>query len=178
MLTIIIFIIKNNMIFLLSSTIPMYLYFTSNYYKNLFLSYKEIVVFSNRNLASTYIFGVIGFSLSYFKMFDKTNKKKIFLIICCSTLLILLMLYYEKVNKFYFLKFLFSISLIVLFTYLPFYKLKIENIIKQISMHTGGIYYIHINIMSLILMIYYLYIILLLYHHNSLFILIMSYYII
>ena len=93
----------------------MYLIFTSNYYKNLFLNYKEIVAFSNKRLASTYIFGAIGFSLSYFKLFDKTNKKKTFIIICCSTLLILLILYYEKIKKFYFLSYLFSISLIVLF---------------------------------------------------------------
>ena len=150
LLTIIVFIIKNNIIFLIISSIPMYLIFTSNYYKNLFLNYKEIVAFSNKRLASTYIFGAIGFSLSYFKMFDKTNKKKTFVIICCSTLLILLILYYEKIKKFYFLSYLFSISLIVLFNNLPFYKLINENIIKRISMHTGGIYYIHIDINSLI----------------------------
>ena len=126
MLTIIIFIIKNNIIFLIISSIPMYLIFTSNYYKNLFLNYKEIVVFSNRRLASIYIFGAIGFSLSYFKMFDKTNKIKAYLIICCSTLLILLIIYYEKVKNFYFLSYLFSISLIVLFSNLPFYKLKMK----------------------------------------------------
>ena len=150
MLTIIIFIIKNNIIFLLISSIPVYLYYISNYYKNFFLNYKEIVVFSNKPLASTYILGVIGFSLSYFKMIDKAKKKNFFLIICCSTFLILFILYYEKVKKFYFLSYLFSISLIALFTDLPFHKLKIENIIKQISLHTGGIYYIHINIHLLI----------------------------
>ena len=127
----------------------MYLYYTSNYYTNLLLNYKEIVVFSNRPLVSTYILGAIGFSLSYFKMIDKT-KNKMVLIICCSFLLIFLILYYEKAKKFYFLSYLFSISLIVLFGNLPFNKLKIEKIIKQISSHTGGIYYIHININSLI----------------------------
>ena len=150
MLGIIIFIIKNNIVFLLISSIPIYLYNNSDYYIKFFLNYKGIVVFSNRPLASTYIFGVIGFSLSHFKMIDKINKKKFFLIICCSTFLILFILYYEKVKKFQFLSYLFSISLIVLFTNLHFYNLKIENIIKQIGLHTGGIYYIHININSLI----------------------------
>ena len=150
MLAIIIFIIKNNIIFLLISSIPIYLYYRSNYYKIFFLNYKEIVVFSNRPLASTYILGVIGLSLSYFKMIDKANKKKFFLIICCSTFLLLSILYYEKIKKFGFLLYLFTISLIVLFTIIPFYKLKIENIIKLISLHSGGVYYIHNNINSLI----------------------------
>ena len=150
MLGIIIFIIKNNIVFLLISSIPIYLYNNSDYYNNFFLNYKKIVVFSNRPLASTYILGVIGFSLSHFKMIDKIKKKNFFLIICCSTFSILFILYYEKVNKFHFSSYLFSISLIVLFTNLPFYKLKIENITKQISLHTGGIYYIHKNINLLI----------------------------
>jgi hypothetical protein len=149
MLTIIIFIIKIYLLFLVISSIPMYLYYTSNYYKNLFLNYNDIVAFSNRPLVSTYICGTIGFSLSYFKMIDKTNKKTI-LIICCSTLLMFLIFCYEKAKKFYFLKYLLSISLIILFGNLPFNKLKIENIVRQISSHTGGIYYIHININSLI----------------------------
>lgn len=150
LLTIIIFLIKKNIVPITVSGIFIYFIFNSSLYDKIFLNYNKIVVFSNRPLASTYILATISFYLSSIKFIEKTNENKKFYIIFCSTLLILLSLYYKIIKKFRFLLYFFSVFLIILFSILPFHKLIFANIIKHIGSYTGGIYYIHLYVNSLL----------------------------
>ena len=149
-LTIIIFITKKNLIILLTTSIFIYLYISSGYYYKIFLNFNWLWYYSIRPLAYTYILMTIGSYLSSIKIIEKSNANQKYSIIFCLILLILLIIFYKIIRKYLFLLYLFSISLIILFSILPFSKLKFTANIKQISSYTGGIYYTHVLVYSLI----------------------------
>jgi hypothetical protein len=152
LLVIIIFMTKKYISFLIVTGIFIYFYSISKYYNNLLMKFNKLVVFSNRKLPFTYLQSVIAFYLSSIKIIDRANKNKNkkYFIFFLSFILILLIIFYKTVKKYLLLSYFFAVSLIILFAILPFDKLKNGNIIKGISSYTGGIYYIHVYVNSLI----------------------------
>ena len=132
--------------------ILIYLCLRSRYYSEFFLRYNSLISFSIQPIAGTYICCLIGFYLSLIKIFDIVNnniKKYIFLLFLY---LLFLIKYFHIYIRIIFAKWIFSACLFVSFAILPFGKIK-NNIfffICQISRYTGGIYYLHIYINSIL----------------------------
>ena len=147
--TIIIFITKKYMTFLILFGLIIILISSSNKYYQFWDGYNYIVAFSLRPITNTYKLGLIGFFLSLIKIIEKHKTKKYLL------LYILILLLKIGINNNFLkgiFKNLFSIFLILIFASIPFNKLKfsIFSSIKQISRYTGGIYYIHLFVNSLL----------------------------
>jgi peptidoglycan/LPS O-acetylase OafA/YrhL len=146
---IIIFITKKYMVFLIFLGLIAILISSSNKYYNFWNGYNNIVSFSIKPIINTYKCGLIGFFLSLIKIIEKHKTKK-YLLLC-----IFIIFLWIEINNNYFkeiLKKFFSIFLILIFASIPFDKLKfsIFSFIKQISRYTGGIYYIHVFVNSLL----------------------------
>ena len=141
--TIIIFITKKYMTFLILFELMIFLISSSNKYIQFWDGYKYIVSFSIRPLISTYLYGLFGFYFSSIKFIEKKSIKKFCLF--CIFILLLLRINNSKYIK-SILKCLLTIFIILIFSSIPFEKLKINTFafIKQITSYTGGIYYIHI----------------------------------
>ena len=147
--TIIIFITKKYMAFLIFFGLIDILISSSNKYYQYWNGYNKIISFSIRPITNTYKLGLIGFFLSLIKIIEK-NKTHKYLLLC----LFIIFLWIEINNNYFkgILLKLFSIFLILIFASIPFDKLKfsIFSFIKQISRYTGGIYYIHVFTNSLL----------------------------
>ena len=118
----------------------------SDYYNKFWDRYKYIVIFPMRPLRNTYKLGLVGFFLSSIKIINKIKAtKKVFLLFILS--LLALILYNNSSIKGH-LYIIVSTFLIVVFALIPFGKMNIFifNFIKQITSHTGGIYYTHLYI--------------------------------
>ena len=87
---IIIFLTSRYMLVLILLGILFYLYSSSIYYKNFFLKYKEIVTFTTKPIARTYVQCLIGFFISSNKIIDKANKNIKINILCYLIFLIFL----------------------------------------------------------------------------------------
>ena len=122
---------------------------SSNKYFQFWEGYNKIVIFSVRPLPINYKFGIIGFFLSSIKIIEAKKTKKYLLL--CIFILILLKIINNKIIE-NILKNLFSIILILIFASIPLDKLSFSVIIfiKKISSYTGGIYYIHYFLNSLL----------------------------
>ena len=146
---IIIFITKKYMVFLIFLGLIAILISSSNKYYNFWNGYNNIVSFSIKPIINTYKCGLIGFFLSLIKIIEKHKTKK-YLLLC----IFIIFLWIEINNNNFkrILKNFFSIFLILFFSSIPFNKLKfsIFSFIKQISSYTGGIYYIHLFVYSLL----------------------------
>ena len=148
---IIIFTTKKYMIFLFLFGLMIILISFSYKYNQFWDGYNDLVVFPLRPITSTYLHGLIGFFLSSIKIFEKNNiSPKYLLLFILFTSIILII----NNNMFFkaMLKNLFSVFLILIFTSTSYEKLKksIYTFIKLITSYTGGIYYIHIYINSLL----------------------------
>ena len=148
---IIIFTTKKYMIFLFLFGIMIIIISFSYKYNQFWDEYNDLVVFPLRPITSTYLHGLIGFFLSSIKIFEKNNiSPKYLLLFILFTSIILII----NNNMFFkaMLKNLFSVFLILIFTSTSYEKLKksIYTFIKLITSYTGGIYYIHIYINSLL----------------------------
>lgn len=141
--TIIIFLTKKYKIFLILFGLIIFFILSSNKYIQFWKGYNDIISFSLRPIASTYIQGLIGFYFSSINIIEKKLTKK-YTFFCIFTLLLLLINNNNSIKTI--LKSLFSTFLILIFVSIPFKKLKIGIyiFIKQITRYTGGIYYIHI----------------------------------
>jgi len=145
----IIFITKKYMAFLIFFGLMVILISSSNKYYKFWDGFNDIVSFSIRPITNTYKLGLIGFFLSLLKIIEKHKTQK-YLFLC-----IFIILLWLGINNDYFKRILknsFSIFLFLIFASIPFDKLKfnIFTLIKQISRYTGGIYYIHLLIYSLL----------------------------
>ena len=146
---IVIFITKKYMAFLILIGFVVILISSSNKYYIFWDGYNKDVSFSIRPITNTYKLGLIGFFLSLIKIIEK-NKTPKYLLLCIFIILLLI-----GINNNYFketLKKGLSIFLILIFHSIPFDKLKFSvfSFIKQISRYTGGIYYIHLFVFSLL----------------------------
>ena len=149
--TIIIFITKKYMIFLFLFGLIIFLITFSNIYNQFWDEYNDMVIFPLRPITSTYIYGLIGFFLSSIKIFEKKNISQRYLLLY---FLITSIIFIINNNIFFkaILKNLLSVLLISIFASISHEKLKksIYTFIKTITSYTGGIYYIHIYINSLL----------------------------
>lgn len=123
--------------------------FSENYHK-FWDRYNRIVHFPLRPIKNTYKLCLVGFFLSSIKIIEKTKiTKKIILVFIFGFL-----------SQFLFnnsplkgtLRIIFTTFLIVIFASIPFEKTNIIifKFIKQITSYTGGVYYMHIYINSLL----------------------------
>jgi hypothetical protein len=146
--TIIIFITNKHMTFLILFGFIIFL-ISLNIYRQFWNGYTFIVEFSLGKIINTYKLGLIAFFLSSMKIIENEITKKYLLFY----IFILLLLAINHINTIKLIpKYLFSILLFLIFASIPFEKLKISTytFIKQISSYTGGIYYIHALINSLL----------------------------
>ena len=124
--------------------------YSSDNYNKFWDRYNHIVFFPLRPIRNTYKLGLVGFFLSSIKIMNqlKVNKKVLLLFILA---LLTQFLFNNSPIKGH-LRIIFTTFLIVVFASIPFEKAYnfIFNFIKQITSHTGGIYYIHIYINSLL----------------------------
>lgn len=139
---IIIFITKKYMAFLILIGTVVILISSSNKYYTFWDGYNKIVSFSIRPITNTYNLGLI-------KIIEKNKTQK------CLLLCIFIILLWIGTNNNYFKEILqkvFSIFLILIFHSIPFGKLKfsIFSFINKASRYTGGIYYIHLFVYSLL----------------------------
>ena len=147
--TIIIFITRKYMTFLILFGLIIFLISSSNAYLQFWNRFKFDVKFSVGKIDNTYKLGLIGFFISSKKIIENKINKKFIIIFIFILVLILI----NKINIIkLFPKYFFSILLIFIFTSIPIEKLEIRTytFIKQISSYTGGIYYIHPYINSLL----------------------------
>ena len=127
-----------------------FIYFWDDYDK-FWNRFKYIVYFPLRPICNTYKLGLVGFFLSSIKIINKIKiNKKVLLLFILS--LLAHILYKNKSSFNGYLRIIFTTFLIAVFASIPFEKtyIFIFNFIKQITSHTGGIYYIHIYINSLL----------------------------
>lgn len=119
----------------------------SNKYNQLLDEYNDIIIFPLRPITFTYIHSLFGFFLSSIRIIEKKKITLKYLLFISILLLINNIIFIEIIFKN-----LFSVFLILFFALLPQEKLKknICTFIKKISSYTGGIYYIHIYINSLL----------------------------
>lgn len=147
--TIIIFATTKYMDFIIFFGFLLFLISSLNIYHQFCNEFKFILKFSIGKLINTYKLGLISFFLSSMKIIENKIAKNylLFYIFLFFSLII------NNINIIKeFPKYFFSILLILIFTSIPFEKLKISTytFIKQISSYTGGIYYIHIFMNSLL----------------------------
>jgi len=128
----------------------LFLYFWDTYNK-FWDRYNFIIHFPLRPLRNTYKLGLVGFFLSSIKIIEKTkDTKKVIL------LFILELLTTQFLINNSFLKgtliIIFIILLIIIFSSIPFEKMNIIifKLIKQITSYTGGVYYMHGYLNSLL----------------------------
>ena len=162
---IIIFISKNNYIcYLIFFGLLCFIFISSPFYRIFFAKYNEIASFSIKPLPETFIFSLIGLFFFSIDIINKINKycdeiynnKKKFIII------LILLFYFSKENNdfhlyypyfYYFSKILLCSLLFIIFLTIPFDKIKNDIYIKIINIitnYTGGIYYLHPKIQSLL----------------------------
>ena len=146
---IIIFITNKYMTFLILFGFIFFLISTLNFFHQFCNEFRFILKFSIEKVINTYKLGLISFFLSSIKIFENkiTKNYLLFYIFIFFSMII------NDINTIkVFDKYLFSILLILIFTSIRFEKLKISTytFIKQISSYTGGIYYIHAFINSLL----------------------------
>ena len=163
--TIIVFISKDNYIFyLFIFGLLSFIFISSPFYRIFFSKYNEIASFSIKPLPETFLFSLIGFYCFSINIINKISKytdkiynnKKKFIII------LIILFYFSKENNefhhyypylYYFSKILLCSLLFIIFLIIPFDKIKNHiyiKIIKEIANYTGGIYYLHPKIQSLL----------------------------
>lgn len=123
--------------------------FSDNYHK-FWDRYNRIVHFPLRPISNTYKLGLAGFFLSSIKIIEKTKiTKKIILVFILGFLSQFL---FNNSSLKGTLRIIFTTFLIVIFASIPFEKINIIifKFIKQITSYTGGLYYIHAYINSLL----------------------------
>lgn len=131
-----------------------FIFYNFNYSKcreNFFLKYNyRIVSHSIKPITSSYIYSIIGFILFSINILNKLHKYRIKVLF---TFIFLLYLIKKYQYIFYIFPFfnrivviLVSISLFCFFALIPIDRIQNNNIIfiiKLITSHTGGIYYLH-----------------------------------
>jgi len=122
----------------------------SDKYHKFWEMYNPIVYFPLRPISNTYKLGLVGFFLSSIKIIEKTKVSK----------KIILLFILGLSSQFLFnnsplkgtLRINFTTFLIIVFASIPFEKANIIffKFIRQITSYTGGVYYIHVYINSLL----------------------------
>ena len=122
----------------------------SSYYNKFWDRYNWIIFFPMRPIRNTYKLGLVGFFLSSIKIINKLKVTKKVLLLFILALLSLILYINSSIKGHLYI--IFSTFLIVVFAAIPFEKTNIFifNFIKQITSHTGGIYYTHVYINDLL----------------------------
>ena len=115
----------------------------SSYYNKFWGRYNWIIFYPMRPIRNTYKLGLVGFFLSSIKIINKLKVTKKVLLLFILALLSLILYINSSIKGHLYI--IFSTFLIVVFAAIPFEKTNIFifNFIKQITSHTGGIYYTH-----------------------------------
>ena len=147
---IVIFINNKYMTYIILIGIQIIFFSFSDNYNKFWDRYNRIVHFPLRQISNTYKLGLVGFFLSSIKIIEKTkvtNK-----IIVMFILGFLSQLLFNNSSLKGTLRIIFTTFLIIIFASIPFEKTKIIifKFIKQITSYTGGIYYMHAYINSLL----------------------------
>lgn len=126
-----------------------FFYISDNYHK-FWDRYNSIVHFPLRPIRNTYKLGLVGFFLSSIKFIEKTKvTKKIILLFILGFLSQFLFNNSPLKGTF---TIIFTTFLVLIFASIPFEKTNIIifKFIKQITSYTGGVYYMHVYINSLL----------------------------
>jgi len=122
----------------------------SDKYHKFWDRYNPIIQFPLRPISNTYKLGLVGFFLSSIKIIEKTKVTKKIILLFILGLLSQFLFNNTPLKRT--LRINFTTFLIIVFASIPFEKANIIffKFIRQITSYTGGIYYMHVYINSLL----------------------------